>query len=152
MRQTDIPQGTAVLVPDFDGPRVKAVTISGRVQDAQGKWGYYCRTAEGQRLFIYTRYVRRVHLKEPAMKTITRTVKFRNAVLDVKFEPRDKKFGKAHFLGVATVPTLDSKVEVFSTPTGKLPFCARTRVKPGLYAHYFAATPGQAFASATQHL
>lgn len=87
------------------------------------------------------------------MKTssITQVVKFRRTTLEVTFEQRNKPFGKAHFIGVAKVPGFDT-VEVFSTPKAAQPFCARIKVKPGLYAHYFAPTPGKAFANATHSL
>lgn len=78
-------------------------------------------------------------------------VKFRRGLQQVTFEQRDKKFGNAHLIGTAQVGS-DPQIEMFRTPRGQRPFCARVRVDVGLYAHYFAETPGKAFAGATLHL
>jgi len=82
------------------------------------------------------------------MKTVTRLVKFRRGVRQVDFTECDKKFGHSRLIGTAKVENSDALVEVFKTQKS---YCAR--VKAGrLYLHYFAATPGNAFAGATRHL
>ncbi len=84
-------------------------------------------------------------------KQATVLVKFRRSQQQVTFEQRDKPFGRARLIGVAQVSG-QAPIEMFSTPKGQRPFCARVKVDRGLYAHYFAETPGKAFAGATLHL
>jgi hypothetical protein len=82
------------------------------------------------------------------MKTVTRLVQFRRGVRQVNFTECDKKFGHSRLIGKAKIENSEHPVEVFRTEKS---YCAR--VKAGrLYLHYFAATPGRAFAGATKHL